>query len=132
MNPLLNIIYLGTALYFIMPKLDELYPEPLHNKLLFVVVCVGLQVIFEFIVRKFLKNEKNIVSLIGSVVERSLMKSLILLLGLLLFKDIKNSPSITEKFPILGDLINIKGANIAFILLPTFVILTSKCLLTPY
>jgi hypothetical protein len=132
MNPLLNIIYLGTSLFFIIPKLDKLFPEPLYNKLVFVVVCIGLQSIFEFINRKFIKKEKKILSLIASVFERSIMKSLILLLGFLLFKDIKNSPSITQKIPIIGSLVNLEGGNIIFILLPTFIILTSKCLLTPY
>lgn len=132
MNPLLNIIYLGTSLFFIMPKLDQFFPEPLYNKLGFVVVCIGLQFVFEFINRKFIKKEKKILSLIGSVIERSIMKSLVLLLGLLLFKDIKNSPSITQKVPFISNLTNLKGANVIFILLPTFLIITSKCLLTPY
>ena len=132
MNPLLNIIYLGTSLFFIMPKLDQFFPEPLYNKLGFVVVCIGLQFVFEFINRKFIKKEKKLLQLIGSIIERSIMKSLVLLLGLLLFKDIKNSPSITQKVPFISNLTNLKGANVIFILLPTFLIITSKCLLTPY
>ncbi len=132
MNPLLNIIYLGTSLFFIMPKLDQFFPEPLYNKLGFVVVCIGLQFVFEFINRKFIKKEKKLLQLIGSVIERSIMKSLVLLLGLLLFKDIKNSPSISQKVPFISNLTNLKGSNVIFILLPTFLIITSKCLLTPY
>lgn len=132
MNPLLNIIYLGISLFYIMPKLDQFFPEPLYNKLAFVVLCIGLQSIFEFINRKFIKKEKKILSLISSIFERSIMKSLILLLGLLLFKDIKNSPNITQKIPFIGNFIKLKGSNVIFILLPTFLIITSKCLLTPY
>ena len=89
MNPLLNIIYLGISLFFIMPKLEQFFPEPLYNKLVFVVICIGLQSIFKFINRKFIKKEKKILSLIGSVFERSIMKSLVLLLDHFYLKILK-------------------------------------------
>ena len=130
MNPLLNIIFMGTGLYFLLPQIDKYAPEPLYNKLLFVVVSVLLQLIFEAIV-KVVKKESVFLN-IGKNVERSLSKSILLLLGLLLFKDIKNSPSIVQRFPLIGGIVGVAGAEILFIMFPTLLMLTSKCLLKPY
>ena len=130
MNPLLNIIFMSTGLYFLLPQIDKYAPEPLYNKLLFVVVTVVLQLIFEAIV-KIVKKEGIFLN-IGKNVERSLSKSILLLLGLLLFKDIKNSPSIVQRFPLIGGMVGVAGAEILFIMFPTLLMLTSKCLLKPY
>lgn len=130
MNPLLNIIFMSVALYFILPQIDKFAPEPLYNKLLFVIITVGLQMIFEMIV-KFIKKE-SLFQNIGKTLERSLSKSILLLLGLLLFKDVKNSPSIIQRFPMIGGLVAIPGSELIFVMFPTVLLLTSKCLLRPY
>lgn len=130
MNPLLNIIFMSVALYFILAQIDKFAPEPLYNKLLFVIITVGLQMIFEMIV-KFIKKE-SLFQNIGKTLERSLSKSILLLLGLLLFKDVKNSPSIIQRFPMIGGIVAIPGSELIFIMFPTVLLLTSKCLLKPY
>ena len=130
MNPLLNLMFMSVALYFILPHLDKYALEPLYNKLLFVVVTIGLQSIFEIIVK--LVKKENLLQGVGTIVERSLSKSILLLLGLLLFKDIKNSPSIIQKVPMIGTIVAIAGSELIFIMFPTLLMLTSKCLLKPY
>ena len=130
MNPLLNIIFMSVALYFILPQIDKFAPEPLYNKLLFVVITVGLQMIFEMVVK--LVKKESLFQDIGKAVERSLSKSILLLLGLLLFKDVKNSPSIMQKFPMIGGVVAIAGSELIFVMFPTLLMLTSKCLLKPY
>ena len=130
MNPLLNIIYMSIALFFILPNMNKYAPEPLYNKLLFVVIAVVLQCIFELIV-KYFKGEK-LFSKLGKLFERSLSKSILLLLGLLLYKDIKNSPSISTNSPLIGAIINIPSSEVIFVMVPTLLMLTSKCLLKPY
>jgi hypothetical protein len=130
MNPLLNIIFMSVALYFILPHIDRFAPEPLYNKLLFVIITVGLQIIFGMIV-KIVKKE-SLFEDIGKIVELSLSKSILLLLGLLLFKDVRNSPSIIQKFPMIGGIVAISGSELIFVMVPTLLMLTSKCLLKPY
>ena len=130
MNPLLNIIFMSTGLYFLLPQIDKYAPEPLYNKLLFVVVTVVLQLIFEAIV-KIIKKEGVFLNM-GKNIERSLSKSILLLLGLLLFKDIKNSPTIIQRFPLIGGMVGVAGSEVLFIMFPTLLMLTSKCLLKPY
>ena len=130
MNPLLNIIFMSVALYFILPHIDRFAPEPLYNKLLFVIITVGLQIIFGMIV-KMVKKE-SLFEDIGKIVELSLSKSILLLLGLLLFKDVRNSPSIIQKFPMIGGIVAITGSELIFVMVPTLLMLTSKCLLKPY
>ena len=130
MNPLLNLMFMSVALYFILPHLDNYALEPLYNKLLFVVVTVGLQSVFEIIVKVFKKE--NLFQDIGTTIERSLSKSILLLLGLLLFKDIKNSPSIIQRVPMIGSIVAISGSELIFIMFPSLLMLTSKCLLKPY
>ena len=130
MNPLLNIIFMSVALYFILPHIDRFAPEPLYNKLLFVIITVGLQIIFGMIVKIVIKE--SLFEDIGKIVELSLSKSILLLLGLLLFKDVRNSPSIIQKFPMIGGIVAISGSELIFVMVPTLLMLTSKCLLKPY
>jgi len=121
---------MSVALYFILPHIDRFAPEPLYNKLLFVIITVGLQIIFGMIV-KIVKKE-SLFEDIGKIVELSLSKSILLLLGLLLFKDVRNSPSIIQKFPMIGGIVAISGSELIFVMVPTLLMLTSKCLLKPY
>ena len=131
MNPLLNIIYLAVALFYLMPRIDKYATEPITNKLLFVVVALGLQVIFDLIV-KLIKRKGNPFKNFSQTIDRSLMKSLLLLLGVLLYNDAKESPAIVEKIPGLKTLLSLPSSKIIFVLIPLFVITTGKCFLKPY
>ena len=59
------------------------------------------------------------------------MKSLLLLLGLMLYTDIKSSSELLNKIPGLSEVINNNGVSVIFIILPLFVVITGKCLLRP-
>jgi len=127
MNQLVNIIYLATGVYFGLPKLFQYSENPITRKILFVVGGIILQLLFD-ILNNVIKKEKI---KLHKIIDKPLMKSLLLLLGLMLYSDIKTSSELLNKIPGLSDVINNNCVSVIFIIFPLFVVITGKCLLRP-
>jgi hypothetical protein len=127
MNQLVNIIYLATGVYFGLPRLFQYSENPIIRKVLFVVSGLVLQLLFD-ILNNVIKKEKI---KLHKIIDKPLMKSLLLLLGLMLYTDIKSSSELLNKIPGLSEVINNNGVTVMFIILPLFVVITGKCLLRP-
>lgn len=128
MNQLINIIYLFIALTFILPKITEMTQDPIYTKMLIVVSVLGLEAIFDSITR-IIRKEKITINVI---LDKSLMHALLILLGFLLFNDIRVSQNIMSKIPGLSEIINIKSTKLFIMILPIIIFTTSKCFLKPY
>ena len=128
MNQLINIIYLFAALNFILPMLTEMTQDPIYTKLLIVVTVLGLETIFDALTRIIRKDKITL----NGILDKSLMNSLLVLLGFLLFNDIRQSQNIMSKVPGLSNIIDIKTTKLFIMLLPIIVFTTSKCFLKPY
>ena len=128
MNQLINIIYLFAALNFILPKLTEMTQDPIYTKLLIVVAVLGLETIFDALSRIIRKEKITL----NNILDKSLMHSLLVLLGFLLFNDIRQSRSIMSKIPGLIGVIDIQSTQLVIMLLPIILFTTSKCFLRPY
>jgi len=127
MNQLVNIIYLAIGVYFGLPKLFQYSENPITRKVLFVIGGIILQSLFD-ILNNVIKKEKI---KLHKIIDKPLMKSLLLLLGLMLYSDIKTSSELLNKIPGLSDVINNNGISVIFIIFPLFVVITGKCLLRP-
>jgi|UniRef100_A0A6C0IT18 hypothetical protein len=127
MNQLVNIIYLATGVYFGLPRLFQYSENPIIRKVLFVASGLILQLLFD-ILNNIIKKEKI---KLYKIIDKPLMKSLLLLLGLMLYTDIKSSSELLNKIPGLSEVINNNGVSVIFIILPLFVVITGKCLLRP-
>ena len=130
MNQLINIVYLGTAFYFLLPLIIEKAGNAIYTKVLFVAAGVVLQLVFD-ILNKFITKKKMNFKKIHKMLDKPLMKSLLLLLGFMLLSDIKVSPNIINRIPGLDQVINSRIVTIIFIMTPYFLIITGKCLLRP-
>ena len=128
MNQLINIIYLFVALKFILPKLGEMTQDPIYSKLLLVVTVLGLETVFDSL-NKIIRGNK--ITLNG-ILDKSLMNSLLVLLGFLLFNDIKQSESIMSRVPGLSGVIDLITTKLFIMILPIIVFTTSKCFLKQY
>ena len=128
MNQLINIIYLFAALNFILPMLTEMTQDPIYTKLLIVVTVLGLETIFDALTRLIRKDKITL----NGILDKSLMNSLLVLLGFLLFNDVRQSQNIMSKVPGLSSIIDIKTTKLFIMLLPIIVFTTSKCFLKPY
>ena len=111
-----------------MPHILKYSDNPIKFKLLFVVSCIGLEVVFKFIVT--LINKKK--SKISQIIESSLLRSLVILLGFLLYNDFKYNPQLLSKVPGLSELIDNKIVQIVFYMTPTVLMTISSCLLRAY
>ena len=103
-------------------------PPTLHPKMLIVVSVLGLEAIFDSITRIIRKKKITI----NVILDKSLMHALLILLGFLLFNDIKVSQNIMSKIPGLSEIINIKSTKLFIMILPIIIFTTSKCFLKPY
>lgn len=130
MNPLINIAYLGTILYYILPRIYDYTKEPMLIKIQFVVIGLVSQIIFNLIV-KLIKKEEIKIKKIYKELDTSLMKGLLILLGFMLYNDVKTSPNIMNTIPGLTQIINNRIINVIIMLIPLFVVITGKCLLKP-
>ena len=128
MNQLVNIIFLFFALLKILPMISDYTSEPMFRKLLLVVVVLGLEFVFDAIL-KIIKRDKLSIT---SMLDKSLMNSLLILLGFLLFNDLKESPSIMSKVPGLDKIIDLETTKIIIYILPIILFTTSKCFLKAY
>tara|TARA_B100000161_G_C33530565_1_gene405804 strand:- start:363 stop:749 length:387 start_codon:yes stop_codon:yes gene_type:complete len=128
MNQLVNIIYLFTSLYFLLPQVSNITNEPIYLKLLVVILSLGLEVVFDCI-NRFIRKEKIKFS---DVLDKSLMHSLLVLLGFLLFNDIKDSPNLINKVPGLSQIIDVETTKILIMVVPIIAFTTSKCFLKAY
>lgn len=128
MNQLVNIIYLFFALMYILPKISEYAKEPMYKKLFFIVIVFGLEAIFDAFF-KLIKKEKIT---LNSLLDKALMHSLLLLLGLLLFTDLKESPSLMSQIPGLDKIIDLETTKLAIYMIPLIFFTTSKCFLKSY
>ena len=130
MNQLVNIIYLGVAFYFILPYILQKSGNAIFAKVLFVAAGVVLQIIFDTL-NSFINKKKIEFRNLHKLLDKPLMKSLLLLLGFMLFNDIKASPDIMNKIPGLSQVIDSRIVTVIFIMAPLFLIITGKCLLRP-
>ena len=130
MNPLINIAYLGTILYYVLPRIYDYTKEPMLIKIQFVVIGLVSQIIFNLIV-KLIKKEEIKIKKIHKELDTSLVKGLLILLGFMLYNDIKTSPRIINLIPGLTQIIDNRIINVIIMLMPLFVVITGKCLLKP-
>lgn len=130
MNQLVNIIYLGAAFYFSLPYILQKAGNPIFAKVLFVAAGVVFQLVFD-ILNNFIARKKMELKKMHQMLDKPLMKSLLLLLGFMLYTDIKASPEIMNRIPGLSQIINGRIVTIVFIMAPLFLIITGKCLLRP-
>ena len=128
MNQLINIIYLSALLYYFLTEVESLTQEPLFKKIYILVAVLCAELIFDLIMTYLRKDKLSFISLF----DKSLIHALLVLLGKLLYDDIKGSPSIMAQIPGLTQAIQSKEIQVVIMIVPIIFFTTSKCFLRPY
>jgi len=128
MNRLLNIIYLWFGLFYTLPIVNNYSDNnPIYQKLYLLIAVISLQVVFKFLSNVINKKRNKLVKLINN----SIYKSLLVLLGFLIYQDIKLSPNLTNNIPGLSNIIDNSWVEVSLLITPIFIAGTMECLLTP-
>lgn len=135
MNHLVNLVFLWIALYFSLPLIKNCGPNGCYDKLVLVVVVLGLQSLFHVISRSLINknNKKPLFAYIKETLNVSLMKGCLVLLGYLIFMDLTDGESdLLRQLEESTTLLNERTLEVSTMLLPTFVLTGFKCFLAPY
>tara|TARA_A100001015_G_scaffold298490_1_gene381305 strand:+ start:3982 stop:4368 length:387 start_codon:yes stop_codon:yes gene_type:complete len=128
MNQLINIIYLMIALYFGIPRLNLLTDDIIFQKVYIVTAIFGLEILFDSFTRIVRKDNFNVLA----ILDKSIVHSLLILLGYLLYQDFKNSPELTSRIPGLTELFIFKNIELLIYVTPMIMFTASKSFLKPY
>lgn len=135
MNHLVNLVFLWIALYLSLPLIKNCGPNGCYDKLILVVVVLGLQSLFHVISRSLINknNKKPLFAYIKETLNVSLMKGSLVLLGYLIFMDLTDGESdLLRQLEESTTLLNERTLEVSTMLLPTFVLTGFKCFLAPY
>ena len=128
MNQLVNIIYLWVAIFYLKPMLMKRTNEPLLQKIFFLVLALAIEFSFHagFTYYKTKKFDYK------KSLDSSFFKSLLLLLGLMIFNDLSKSQTMARAVPNLHALIQKGWVETLCITAPFLIMTTGSCLLKPY
>ena len=135
MNHLVNLIVLWLGLYYSLPLIKNCGPNGCYDKLTLVIVVFGLQSLFHIISKSIINrnNKKKLIPYIKEILNASLMKGCLVLLGYLMFMDLIDGESeLLLRLENSTKYLNERTLEIFVMLLPTFVLIGFKCFLAPY